>query len=161
METLIQDIRFGIRMLLKAPGFSIVATIALALGIGANTAIFSVVNGVLLRPLPYPDSERLMNIWETHSQRGIERGSSSYPNFVDWRTQNTVFERMASYHDSDFIMTGFGPPVRVQGGVVNADLFSLLGVAPMLGRGFHAEEDQPGAERVVVLSQQLFQSRFN
>ncbi|HLE64290.1 MAG TPA: hypothetical protein VI750_14160, partial [Pyrinomonadaceae bacterium] len=140
METLIQDIRYGLRTLLKAPGFSIVATIALALGIGANTAIF-MVNAVLLRPLPFPNSERLMNLWETDYQRGIQRGSSSYPNFADWRAQNTVFDYMVSYHDSDFIMTGQGEPVRLQGGIVNAELFSLLGVSPALGRGFLPDED--------------------
>src|SRR5688572_12573387 len=91
METLWQDIRYGMRMLVKAPSFSIVATIALALGIGANTAIFSVVNAVLLRPLPFANSERLMSIWETNPTRGQLRGSASYPNFVDWRAQNTVF----------------------------------------------------------------------
>jgi putative ABC transport system permease protein len=160
METLIQDIRYGVRMLLKAPGFSLVATIALALGIGANSAIFSVVNSVLLRPLPYPNSERLVNVWETDSRRGMERGSSSYPNFADWRDQNSVFEYMSTYHDSDYIMTGFGEPIRVQVGVVNGDLFRLLGVAPALGRTFQREDDKP-SERLVMLSHQLFVNRFN
>src|SRR6266404_5742293 len=104
METLWQDLRYGIRMLLKAPSFSIVATIALALGIGANTAIFSVVNAVLLRPLPFPNSEQLMSVWEADYTRGQERGSYSYPNFADLREQNHVFEHLASYHNSDFIM---------------------------------------------------------
>src|SRR5258706_15405047 len=98
MEMFWQDIRYGVRMLLKAPGISIVPTIALALGIGANTAIFSVVNAALLRPLPFSNSERLMNVWETHSPRGYVSGSASYPNFVDWREQNHGFEHMASYH---------------------------------------------------------------
>jgi putative ABC transport system permease protein len=162
METFWQDIRYGIRMLLKAPSFSIVATIALALGIGANTAIFSVVNAVLLRPLPFANPEQLMNVWETDATRGYVRGSASYPNFVDWRDQNHVFERMASYHDNDFIMTGRGDSTRLRGGVVNADLFPLLGVAPVIGRGFLPDEDKPGeGGRVVVLSQGLFQKRFN
>jgi putative ABC transport system permease protein len=162
METFLQDIRYGVRMLLKAPSVSIVATIALALGIGANTAIFSVVNAVLLRPLPFANSEQLMNIWETDSTRGYKRGAASYPNFVDWREQNHVFERMATYHDNDFIMTGRGEPARLQGAVVNADLFPLLGVAPVIGRGFLPDEDKPGeGGRVVVLSQGLFQKRFN
>src|SRR5690349_23991038 len=99
MNTLLQDIRFGLRMLLKSPGVSIVATIALALGIGANTAIFSVVNAVLLRPLPFPESDRLMSVWETDYQRGQTRGSASYPNFVDCRDQNRVFEYMSSFHN--------------------------------------------------------------
>jgi putative ABC transport system permease protein len=162
METFWQDIRYGIRMLLKAPSFSIVATIALALGIGANTAIFSVVNAVLLRPLPFANPEQLMNVWETDSIRGYVRGAASYPNFVDWREQNHVFDRMASYHDNDFIMTGRGDSTRLRGAVVNADLFPLLGVAPVIGRGFLPDEDKPGeGGRVVLLSQGLFQKRFN
>ena len=162
METFWQDIRYGIRMLVKAPGVSIVATIALALGIGANTAIFSVVNAVLLRPLPFANSEQLMNVWETDSTRGYSRGSASYPNFVDWREQNHVFEHMSTYYANDFIMTGRGEPTRLQGAVVNADLFPLLGVAPVIGRGFLPDEDKPGESgRVVLLSQNLFQKRFN
>src|SRR5258707_13306719 len=98
METLLQDIRYGLRMLLKTPSFSIVATIALALGIGANTAIFSVVNAVLLRPLPFTNSEQLMMVWETDATRGQVRGTASDPNFADSRDQNHVFERIASYH---------------------------------------------------------------
>jgi putative ABC transport system permease protein len=161
MEMFWQDIRYGIRMLLKAPSVSIVATIALALGIGANTAIFSVVNSVLLRPLPFANSEALMNIWETDTVRGSQRGSASYPNFADWRDQNHSFERMSSYHTNDFILTGRGDSTRLQGAVVNADLFPLLGVTPAIGRGFLPDEDKPGESgRVVVLSQQLFQSRF-
>ncbi len=162
MEMFWQDIRYGVRMLLKAPSISIVATIALALGIGANTAIFSVVNAVLLRPLPFANSERLMNVWETDSTRGYVRGSASYPNFADWRDQSHSFEHMASYHNSDFILTGRGESTRVQGAVVNADLFPLLGASPVIGRGFLPSEDNPGdTGRVVVLSQQLFQQRFN
>src|SRR5437773_2910883 len=162
MENLLQDIRYGLRMLLKALSFSIVATIALALGIGANTAIFSVVNAVLLRPLPFPNSEQLMTVWETDHSRGQERGSYSYPNFADLRSQNQVFERIASYHGSDFIMTGRGEPARLEGAVVSADLLPLLAVAPMIGRTFLLDEDKPSETgRVAVLSQQLFQKRFN
>jgi len=162
METFWQDIRYGLRMLLKAPSFSIVATIALALGIGANTAIFSVINAVLLRPLPFTNSDQLMMVWETDATRGQGRGSVSYLNFADWRDQNHVFERMASYHSNDFVMTGRGESTRLRGSVVNADLFPLLGVAPALGRGFLPAEDNPGESgRVVILSQDLFQKRFN
>src|SRR2546423_1866445 len=162
METFWQDIRYGIRMLVKAPSLSIVATIALALGIGANTAIFSVVNAVLLRPLPFANSEQLMMVWETDPTRGYSRGSASYPNFVDWREQNHVFEHTASYHTIDFIMTGRGEAARLQGAVVNADLFPLLGVAPVIGRGFLPDEDKPGETgRVALLSQEIFQKRFN
>src|SRR5688500_4994915 len=162
METIIQDIKFGLRMLLKSPSMSIVATIALALGIGANTAIFSVVNAVLLRPLPFPNPDSLVALFETDTQRARVRGSHSYPNFFDIRTQNTTFERVAAYYSSDFILTGRGEPARLQGVVATADLFPLLGVAPIMGRTFLPEEEKPSATgRVVILSQQLFQKRFN
>src|ERR1041385_4139129 len=162
METLIQDIRYGIRMLLKSPGLSIVATVALALGIGANTAIFSVVNGVLLRPLPFPNPDALMAVFETDQQRGQVRGSYSFPNFFDLREQNNVFEKIAAYHSSDYILTGSGDATRLQGAVVTWDIFPLLGVAPELGRSFASEEDKPGETgRVVVLSHALFEKRFN
>jgi putative ABC transport system permease protein len=148
-------------MLLKSPSVSIVATIALALGIGANTAIFSVVNAVLLRPLPFPDSESLVAVFETNLERGQQRGSHSYPNFMDIRAQNTVFEHMSSYHGGDFIMTGRGEPARLQGSVVTADLFPLLGIQPILGRTFLPDEDKPTETgRVVILSHALFQQRF-
>jgi putative ABC transport system permease protein len=162
MNILLQDIRFGLRMLLKSPSVSIVATIALALGIGANTAIFSVVNAVLLRPLPFPDSDSLVALFETDSQRGLQRGSHSYPNFFDLRSQNTTLQHTACYHSSDYIMTGRGEPARLQGAVVTSDLFPVLGVAPMLGRTFLPDDDKPSETgRVVVLSQSLFQKRFN
>ncbi|HEX5889681.1 MAG TPA: ABC transporter permease [Pyrinomonadaceae bacterium] len=162
MNTLLQDIRFGLRMLLKSPSISVVATIALALGIGANTAIFSVVNAVLLRPLPFPDPDSLVALFETDLQRGLQRGSHSYPNFFDIRSQNTVLERVSTYRSGDYIMTGQGEPARLQGSVVTADLFPLLGVQPMLGRVFLPDEDKPSETgRVVILSQPLFQKRFN
>ena len=162
MGTIWQDIRYGLRMLLKSPSVSIVATIALALGIGANTAIFSVVNAVLLRPLPYPQSEALMSVFETDQTRGVARGSYSYPNFFDLREQNHVFGHIAAYHDNDFIMTGRGEPVHLQGGVVSSDLFSVLAAAPAAGRSFLPEEDKPTETgRVVILSERLFASRFN
>ena len=162
MNTLLQDIRFGLRMLLKSPSVSIVATVALALGIGANTAIFSVVNAVLLRPLPFPEPDALVALFETDTQRGLERGSHSYPNFFDVRAQNTAFERVACYHSSDYILTGRGDAARLQAAVVTADLFPLLRVSPMLGRTFLPDEDKPTETgRVVILSQPLFQKRFN
>ena len=160
MNNLLQDIRFGLRMLLKSPSVSIVATIALALGIGANTAIFSVVNAVLLRPLPFTNPDSLVALFESDYQRGQQRGSHSYPNFFDLRAQNTVFERVAAYHSADYIFTGRSEPARLQGSVVTADLFPLLGVTPMLGRTFLPDEDKPGQGRVVILSHALFQKRF-
>src|SRR4051794_30079924 len=142
METIIQDIRYGLRMLIKSPSLSIVATIALALGIGANTAIFSVVNAVLLRPLPFPDSDSLMSVYETDSVRGGVRGSYSYPNFFDLRDQNHVFDHIAAYHDNDFTLTGQGQPVMLHGAMASGDLFSVLTVKPMLGRTFTPAEDK-------------------
>ena len=162
MNTLLQDIRFGLRMLLKSPSVSIVATIALALGIGANTAIFSVVNAVLLRPLPFPNPESLVALFETDLQRGLQRGTHSYPNIFDIRSQNTAFERVSTYRSGDYIMTGRGEPARLQGAIVTSDLLPLLGVQPMLGRMFLPDEDKPSETgRVVILSQPLFQKRFN
>ena len=149
-------------MLIKHSGFASVAIIALALGIGANTAIFSVVNAVLLRPLPFPESDRLMVIYETRFDRGGSRSSVSYPNFSDWRDQNTVFEGMSTYRTTDFVLTGDGDPARLSAGVVNADLFSLLRAAPIAGRLFRPEEDKPGESgRVILLTQRLWQQRFN
>ncbi|MEP6922541.1 MAG: ABC transporter permease [bacterium] len=162
MENLWQDIRYGMRMLVKAPSISIVATMALALGIGANTAIFSVVNAVLLRPLPFANSDQLMMVWEIDSVRGQKRGSASYPNFEDWRSQNHVFDHLSAFHTTDFIMTGRGESTRLQGAVISADTFSMLGATPILGRAFLPAEDEPGdTGRVAVLSQELFRSRFN
>ncbi|HSB09291.1 MAG TPA: ABC transporter permease [Blastocatellia bacterium] len=161
METFLRDFKYGFRMLLKHPAFTAIAVIALALGIGANTAIFSVVNAVLLQPLPFADPERLVSVYETNLQRGYIRGSASYPNFADLREQNQVFEKMSSYHTGDFILTGGDEPLRLQGAIVNADLFSLLGAAPSLGRTFLPEEDKPGdSGRVVILSSHLWRNRF-
>src|SRR6185503_18336044 len=106
METLLQDLRYSFRMLIKRPGFTFVAIIALALGIGANTAIFSVINAVLLRPLPFKDSDRLVNVWETRPQRGLMQNVVAYANFADWRDQNDVFASIAAYYLSDFTLTG-------------------------------------------------------
>ena len=162
METLFKDFRYGVRMLMKRPGFTAVAIIALALGIGANTAIFSVVNAVLLKPLPFSDPDRLMKVYETDKHRGVTQGSASYPDFADWRDQNHVFERIAAFHDSSYILTGGDDAVRFQGAVVSADLFALLGVTPILGRTFLPEEDKPGdSGRVVMLSHGLWQRQFN
>ena len=162
METMIQDIKFGLRMLVKSPSLSIVATIALALGIGANTAIFSVVNAVLLRPLPFPDSSKLVALFETLPEKGRMSGSHSYPNFFDLRAQATTFDKLACYHDADFIMTGRGEPARLPAAVVAADLFPLLGVKPIYGRTFVPDDDKPTETgRVVILSEQLFHQRFN
>jgi putative ABC transport system permease protein len=146
-------------MLAKHPGFTAVAVIALALGIGANTAIFSVVNAVLLRPLPFSDPQSLMVIYEFRADRGGVRSSVSYPNFVDWRKQSSTFERFSSYRDTDLVLTGLAEPLRLHGAVVNADLFPILGVSPAIGRAFTEEEDGKDS-RVVLLSHRLWAQRF-
>jgi putative ABC transport system permease protein len=160
MQTLLQDTRFGVRMLLKKPGFTAVAIAALALGIGANTAIFSAVNAVLLRPLPYSEPEQLVWIWENNLTSDIEREPASFPNFSDWRNQNESFEDMAAFTIWLPILTNIGEPERIPGGLVSASLFSVLRAEPMLGRTFSPEEDRPGKNRVVVLSYRLWQRRF-
>jgi putative ABC transport system permease protein len=160
MNTLWQDLRFGWRMLLKQPGFTVVAVITLALGIGANTAIFSVVNAVLLRPLPYPDSEQLAWVWLDNRREGIHEDITSYPNFVDWRDQNRVFEGMAGVRDAQFNLTGVGEPEELRGSNVSANFFDLMRLKPALGRGFTAEEEQEGRDGVVVLGHGLWQRRF-
>jgi len=154
------DLRYAIRLQRKNPGFTIVAVIALALGIGANTAIFSVVNTVLLRPLPYKDPERLVMVWEEATKAGYPQDTPTAANFVDWRTQNQTFEGMAAITDDSFNLTGTGDPERLVGQRVSTDLFPLFGVEPQIGRVFTAAEDQPGNERVVLLSYGLWQRRF-
>jgi putative ABC transport system permease protein len=156
----VQDLRYAVRMQLKNPGFTLVAVIALALGIGANTAIFSVVNSVLLRPLPYKDPERLVMVWEDASKFGYPRDTPAAANYVDWRDQNTVFEGMAAIADESFNLTGTGEPERLEGRLVSANLLAVLGVDPLIGRTFTAAEDQPGANRVALLSYALWQRRF-
>ncbi len=158
MITLIQDVRYGLRMLAKTPGFTAVALLALALGIGANTAIFSVVNGVLLRPLPYPDPARLMMIYEKTPD--FNQSSVSYPDFQDWQRENHSFTDMACLRRNDFNFTGSGRPEHLQGEHVSAGLLPVLGVNPFLGRNFLPQEDREGAGGVVILAYSLWQKRF-
>src|SRR5438876_4117564 len=158
METFWQDLRYGARMLLKNPGITLVVILALALGIGANTAIFSVVNAVLLRPLPYDQSDRLVFLSET--SQVMPEISISYPNFTDWRSQNHVFEHIGVSNRSSYNLTGAGEAERLITGQVSADLFSALRVNAALGRVFTNDEDKPGGAPVVVLSYGLWQRRF-
>jgi len=158
MGTLLQDLRYGARTLLKKPGFTSIAIITLALGIGANTAIFSVVNAVLLRPLPYEESERLVFLSERSQQ--LEGMSISWPNYADWRARNSVFEQIGVHNRNSYNLTESGEPERLLAGQVSADLFAALRVNAALGRVFSGEEDKPGAEPVVVLSNALWKRRF-
>ncbi|HEV2834693.1 MAG TPA: ABC transporter permease [Pyrinomonadaceae bacterium] len=160
LADILQDLRYAARMLWKNPGFTTVAVIALALGIGANTAIFSVVNTVLLRPLPYKDPEQLVMVWEDATRHGYPRDTPAVANFIDWRDQNTVFSGMAAIDHMNFNLTGIGDPERLTGRRVSGNLFSMLGVEPQLGRVFTPAEDQQGSHRVVVLSHRLWQRRF-
>lgn len=158
METLWQDFRYGLRMLLKAPGFTAIAIITLALGIGANTAIFSVVNGVLLNPLPYDHPDRLVALYSGTSD--FDHSSISYPNFLDWVRDNRSFSALAAFRQDNFDLTGMGQPERVAVEMVSADFFRILGVKPVLGRSFEAKEDQVGAPPVVMISGGLWAGKF-
>jgi putative ABC transport system permease protein len=160
MLTLWQDLRFGARILWKKPGFTVVAVITLALGIGANTAIFSVVNAVLLRPLPFAAPEQLVMVWEDASFIGFPEDTPAPANYVDWQAQNHVFAEMAALEYRNYDLTGDGEPEKVQACGVPANFFAMLGVKAQLGRTFLPPEDQPGAGQVVVLSHLLWQSRF-
>jgi putative ABC transport system permease protein len=158
MQKVWQDLRYGARMLLKHPGITSVVILALALGIGANTAIFSVVDSVLLRPLPYEESDRLVFLNET--SKSMDEISISYPNFTDWRNQNTVFEKIGVHNRSSYNLTGVGEAERIVTGQVSADMFAALRANPAMGRLFTNDEDKPGGAPVVVLSYQLWQRRF-
>ena len=158
MNTLLQDIRYGLRTLGKSPGFAAIAVLTLALGIGANTALFSVVNGVLLNPLPYPHSDQLAAVYGTAP--GYDHVPIAYPNFLDWQRDNRSFSSMALYRNEDYNYTGAGLAERLSGYMISADFFSTLGVNPILGRTFRPEDDQLGAAPVVILGGGLWQRRF-
>ena len=150
--------KFASRQLLKNPGFTAVAVLTLALGIGANTAIFSVVDAVLLRPLPYPDSNRL--VWLAERGPDWDGGPISYPNFTDWRAQQTVFEHMGVFNWNNLVLTGRGDPIHLLAAQISADSFAALKVQPVLGRAFTPDEDRPGASPVVMLSHPIWQTHF-
>jgi predicted permease len=160
MDSLIKDIRYAIRGLRKRPGFTLVVVITLTLGIGANTAIFSVVNAVLLRSLPFKDPNRLAIVWEEASFAGFPRNTPAPANYLDWKNQNRSFEDMAATASTSFNLTGSGEPERVAAQSVSANFFSLLGVQPFPGRTFSSEEDNPGSNQVAILSYQLWRTRY-
>jgi putative ABC transport system permease protein len=159
MSSLLADLRYGIRILRKNPGFAAVSILTLALGIGANTAIFSVVNGVLLRPLPYPDSERLLQIWETRRQEWDD-GSVSPANFRDWRRQTRTLDEMGLYTYDSFVLTGTGEAQRLVGSKVSAGFFEVLKIRPQLGRALSEQDDRPGADGAVVISHAFWQRQL-
>ena len=160
-DEMIQDLRFGVRMLLKKPVFTVVAVLSLALGIGANTAVFSVVNSVLLRELPFNDSARLVTIAETHPE--LPRLQVATPDFKDWQQQAQSFDAMAAYSSKsmrNLVLTDAGEPEQLQGTCITQNFFPLLGTSPALGRNFLPEEEQTGSDRVVIISYDLWQRRF-
>lgn len=160
MGTLLQDMRYGARMLRKNLSFTFIAVITLALGIGANTAIFSLVSAVLVKPLSYHDPDRIVMVWESDQANGFAQDTPAPGNYADWKTQNQVFEEMAALDLRNFNLTGDGEPERLLAFGVSANFFPLLGASPALGRNFLPEEDKPGANKVVVISHALWQSRF-
>src|SRR5579864_4190810 len=163
MTGITQDIRYALRQLGKSPGFAVVAVVTLALGIGANTAIFSVVNGVLLRPLPFHDADRLVRVWHVppaQSFPGMTTFSVSAANYLDWKSQNHVFEQTAIYTYRGFTLTNGTKPEQVDACAASSGFFETLSVPPLLGRVLLPEEDQPGRSNVVVLSYRLWQEHF-
>jgi predicted permease len=159
METLFQDLRYGFRVLLKSPGFTAVAIVTLALGIGANTALFSVINGVLLSPLPFPEADQLVTLHE--NKPNFEGGSISYPNFRDWQKDNHTFSALALSRTYAFSLTGIGEAEQVNGGFVSSDFFPVLGVKPVIGRTFAKDEEPVGAGPVALISAGLWQRKFS
>ena len=153
-----QDLRYGFRVLAKSPAFSLIAILTLALGIGANTAIFSVVNGVLLNPLPFRQPEQLVSMFQ--KIKNFDNGSISYPNFKDWQRMNTTFAGMAAYRSVGFNLSGNGEPERLRGEMISAGFFEILGVNPILGRTFTVDEDRIGANPTVMITEGLWHRKF-
>jgi putative ABC transport system permease protein len=163
MSALLQDLRFALRLLIKNPGFALMAAIIMALGIGANTAIFSIVNKVLLEPLPFRDADRVVQIWHTPPQSsfpGMTTFAISPANFLDWQKENHVFDKMALYSGANFDITGAGKPEAIGAGTVSSDFFSSLGVQPLHGRVFRPEESTPGQNHEVILSYKFWQTHY-
>ena len=160
LETLWQDVRFGARMLRKSPGFTSVAVLTLALGIGANTAIFSVVDAVLLRPLPFPASDRLVRMWEMKPELSYFRNVVNGLNFLEWREQNHTFQSMAAIADATVNLKINGEPLAVQGLSVSTEFFSVLRAPPYLGRTFTAQDGIPGRDNSAILSYEFWQKQF-
>src|SRR5579864_917907 len=158
MQSLLHDLQYGLRMLRKSPGFTSIAVLTLALGIGGNTALFSVVNGVLLNPLPYPHPGQLAAI--NSKTPGFNRGPITYLNFLDWQRETQTFASMAMYRNEDYNFTGTGEAERLSGYMVSADFFSTLGVKPILGRTFSPDDDHAGAAPVVILGGGFWVRKF-
>jgi len=160
MESLLSDVRYAVRNLFRRPGFTIIAVITLALGIGANTAIFSAVNALLLKPLPFPELDRVVAIWDKLPSRGVLHNEVTVANYLDWQSQSQSFEQLALYRWWSANLTGIDPPERIQGFLVTANFLDTTGIKPILGRNFLPEENQPGKDAVAVITHSLWQRRF-
>src|SRR5687767_13329095 len=159
-SSIFRDVRYALRMLLRNPGFTTIALLTFAVGIGVNTAVFSVLNGVLLRPLPYPDADRIMMMWLDNRPQGIKEDIGSYPNYRDWREQNTTFEHVAAYRPTALTMTGAEEPERIPVAMTTANFFDVVGLRPVLGRLFTEEQEKVGNDGVVLLSYGVWQRTF-
>src|ERR1051325_1260 len=160
MDNLLSDIRYGVRNLIKRPGFTLIAVVTLALGIGANTSIFSAINALLLHPLPIPDQSRIMAIWDKNPSHGLDHNEVTVANYFDWRAQNSSFEKLTLYRWWSVNLTGLETPERIQGFLVTGNFFDTLGVHPTMGRAFTEEENQPGKDAVAIIAYSLWQRRF-
>jgi len=160
MQSLFSDFRYAVRNLLKRPGFTAIAVITLALGIGANSAIFSTVNSLLINPLPFPQQDRVVTIWDTNPSRGVTHNEVSMADYLDWRAQSRSFEQLALERWWSTNLTGGDTPERVQGFLVTANFLDVLSVKPIKGRTFAEEENQPGKDRVAIITFSLWQRRF-
>src|ERR1041385_7178281 len=154
------DVRYGLRMMRRAPGFTAVAVLTLALGIGANSAMFGIVYGLLYRPLPYPEEDRIASVHMSFSPQNSPRGNLSVADFLDWQNGNTTFEKVVAYGISRFALTGEGGPEEVTGATVTADYFSILGIQPILGRSFQPADDSASSTNLVVITASLWQRRY-
>lgn len=160
MESLLSDIRYAVRNLLRRPGFTIIAVVTLALGIGANTAIFSTINALLLKPLPFPELDRVVAVWDKLPSRGVLHNEVTFANYIDLKAQNRSFEQLALYRWWSPNLTGVEPPERIQGFLVTANFFDSIAMKPIMGRNFAEEENQPGKDGVAIITHSLWQRRF-
>src|SRR2546423_2067621 len=160
MESLFSDVRYAIRNLIKRPGFTAIAVITLALGIGANSAIFSTIYALLVNPLPFPGQERVVAIWDKAPSRGVQHNEVAMANYLDWRAQNNSFDHLALERWWSTNLTGADTPERIQGFLVTANFLDVVGVKPIRGRNFSEEENQPGKDAVAIITHSLWQRRF-
>src|SRR5262245_5013236 len=160
MDTFFKDVRYAVRNLLKRPSFTVIAVVTLGLGIGANTAIFSAINALLLKPLPLPEPDRVVAIWDKMPSRGVVHNEVSMANYLDWRAQSQSFEHLGLYRWWSTNLTGVDSPERIQGFLVTANFFEALGMKPLMGRNFTEEENQPGKDQVAIITYSLWQRRF-